>query len=158
MYKSNSRLKYRRPSLKISKYSVENYYTQINLAPLIPGNNATMLVGDATMADTGTGNVLGTRKLKNFHLKISMGEQASDYTDAQGVNHITNYNAPYQFALIFVPQGTNTNGLNLSGAAPNSQSLYEPNQNVICSGNLHPIQGEKEIFIPLSRNLNYQNI
>lgn len=59
-------------------------------------------------------NILGNRKVKNFTLKLT-----------------ANGNDDQIFgALVYVPEGTMTSELQVGGAF---QSLYEPNQNVICT-------------------------
>lgn len=59
-------------------------------------------------------NILGNRKVKNFTLKLT-----------------ANGNDDQIFgALVYVPEGTMTSPLQVGGA---SQSMYEPNQNVICT-------------------------
>lgn len=92
-------------------------------------------------------NVLGTRKVKNFTLTISI----------KGANTSDEHN-PVLFALVFLPEGTNPSSLNFGSTvdqnhAVQSLSLYEPNQNVILSG----IADSTQVYrykTRLARNLN----
>lgn len=59
-------------------------------------------------------DVLGNRKVKNFTIKVT-----ANLNDD-----------PIIGCLIYVPEGTTANALQVAGTA---QSLYEPNQNVIAS-------------------------
>ena len=58
--------------------------------------------------------VLGNRKVKNFTLKFTA----------------VNFSGPIIGCLVYVPEGTDVNGLNMANAA---NKMYEPNQNVICN-------------------------
>lgn len=59
-------------------------------------------------------NVMGNRKVKNFTIKVTT----------------KNSNSPIYGALVYVPEGTTPGDL---GTNSRYKSLYEPNQNVICS-------------------------
>lgn len=85
----------------------------------------------ATDASANTQNVVmiasidnqGMRKAKNFSLKIYTPNLSTNDGAAEG---------GIVWALVFVPQGTNVQDMNLGSST--SHSLYEPNQNVIMSG------------------------
>lgn len=89
-------------------------------------------------------DIQGMRKAKNFTIKFSSICSAS--TTA----------GPIVWALVFVPQGTSPSELS-SGTGTTSMSLYEPNQNVIMSGNFLPTLSEPATWTAktrLARNLN----
>lgn len=65
----------------------------------------------------------GMRKAKNFSLKIYTPNMQSGDNAAEG---------GLVWALVFVPEGTNVQNMQLG--SDTSSSLYEPNQNVIMSG------------------------
>lgn len=94
-------------------------------------------------------NVLGNRKVKNFTIKIT-----------------ANANDDQIFgALVYVPEGTFASSMQVGGT---SQSIYEPNQNVICTfiippncsrntqGTITQISAPTQIVVStrLARNLN----
>lgn len=80
----------------------------------------------------------GMRKVK--HLTVSMCSMDTNDTllSETGV-----------WALVYVPQGTSVNALNLTGT-----SLYEPNQFVMSCGTFDSNAGPVRIHSPVSRNLN----
>ena len=55
------------------------------------------------------------------------------------------------WALVYVPQGTNPNPMQVG---PNALSLYEPNQFVMAAGLSDLTAGPVRIRSPVSRNLN----
>ena len=93
-------------------------------------------------------DAFGRRKCKYFTLTIS-----ALYSDRiSGGTTVQNDRPLVYFALVFVPEGTVPNGLNLS-SGNNVSSYYEPNQNVIMQGCFD----SKTIYrfrSRLSRNLN----
>lgn len=113
----------RRPLLKKTKYSMETYCAAA--VPPTTGDppQETPFLTSTTynIGFIAPTNVLGTRKVKNFTLSI-----------------FTNSPQPFFFALVYVPQGTNTNNINFGTTIVDNivtpLSLYEPNQNVIISG------------------------
>ena len=91
---------------------------------------------------TGATSVLGTRKCKNFTLSLC-----------------SNSIVPFNFALVFVPEGTSPSqlhaGVSVSEGVLLAASLYEPNQNVILSGSFGGPNSTVEKFkTRLARNLN----
>lgn len=122
--------RYRRYTKPV-KYSNETSNFAVNI-PIKADNylGGQILLIDKTMTQ-------GMRKAKNFTLTLTC------ITDI-----------PIQFALVYVPEGTQPTQLNI-GVADNYISLYEPNQNVILSGIL-PVNSGYPItkFTPLARNLN----
>lgn len=130
------------------KYSSENYCSQKVLKSDVDSAAATKPV---TLVDTTTGNVLGTRKAKNFSLKLSatnlymLNDNKIIGTTDQVINFI--------FALVYLPEGIDPSQL-VQGTFPSSTSLYEPNQNVIMCGTISAGES-KTISSRLARNLNY---
>lgn len=127
---------YRRSYGLVKKYSNETYGFLNTLSnPASTQQYWTAFVPSAT--------TLGTRKCKNFTLSIICG----------------NANLLYQFALVYVPEGTNPQALRLGTEAESqilqSTSIYEPNQNVILSGfGGGPDGTSVRIRSRLARNLN----
>lgn len=111
------------------KYSVEQHSFQ----------QATAASGDLAVEVVPANALQGMRKVK--HLTVSL-------TAPNTGSSVGNINALY-WALVYVPQGTSVNPLNIGGP-----SLYEPNQFVLNSGIVDPDAGPIRISTPLSRNLN----
>ena len=109
------------------KYSVEQSAGRLEIPA---GAQAYVKV----VPDTGIG---GMRKVK--HLVVSV---ASNESSTAGVGVST-------WALVYVPQGTSVNTLNLSGG-----DLYEPNQFVMNCGVVDFSAGPCRFTSPVSRNLN----
>ena len=93
-------------------------------------------------------DVLGTRKVKNFSLTISLQYNPT---------HPEDQLIPLLFALVFVPEGNDSNipktGQTFADNKLTAISMYEPNQNVIMQG----IIDAKQIYkfkTRLGRNLN----
>ena len=141
-----------RPS---KKYSIENYISTCDFnstdQPYSAGND---IVTKITLVDTTAGNVLGTRKCKNFTLKLSASNLAFGVNNpGQFILNDFQTNHTLWWALVYVPEGNDPSNLS-SITPPNSTTLYEPNQNVIMCG--HLLTGENKVFsTKLSRNLNY---
>ena len=99
-----------------------------------------LYVGYPVVAATG---VFGTRKAKNFEISLTTNTLES----------------PLVCALVYVPEGTLAGNFNL-GESPinNVESLYEPNQNIICQFVI-PANGESnspqvtKVKTRLARNL-----
>ena len=109
------------------KYSVEQRAGV--LTPLAGGQASVTIV-----PDTGVG---GMRKVK--HLSVSVAAQEV----AGGIAH-TAY-----WVLAYVPQGTSTGNINITGA-----NMYEPNQFVMNCGVVDFSAGPVRFTSPVSRNLN----
>lgn len=121
-------------NVKPVKYSSENFDNSINVDLSIAAQFAIPFIYATEVA--------GMRKVKNFT-----------------VNFDTNSEIPFLFALVYVPQGTEPNQLNLatvdSSNNPIAGSLYEPNQNVILAGSFGgPGTSHSRYFTRLARNLN----
>ena len=107
------------------KYSVEHNAFSI----------ATNSSGDAGQSVVPASTTQGMRKVK--HLTVSLASNASS--------------APYPlwWALVYVPQGTTANTLQIDAG-----SLYEPNQYVMACGVFDFDGGPLRVHSRLSRNLN----
>ena len=118
---------------KLAKYSNETHSTAATDTWLANASRHTICIPKT--------NVLGTRKVKNFSLSLSL---------------ITNETIPIFWALVYVPEGTDVSGINFGNIAESvisTTSLYEPNQNVIMQGVIDNKQAYK-FRTPLARNLN----
>ena len=107
------------------KYSVEQ--TAGTVTTNTAGNGGVVVVPPAT--------IQGMRKVK--HLTITLG---SGQSGAASV---------FYWALVYVPQGTAANTINVD-----DNSMYEPNQYVMNCGVCDLDAGPQRIGTPLSRNLN----
>ena len=116
-YRSNRYPLYGYRSYRSAKYSNETvaFNTGVNY-PLeagesFPQGDETHIPGVLIVPST---DVLGNRKVKNFTIKVT-----------------ANFNDDQIFgALCYVPEGTTINPLQVAGT---TQSMYEPNQNVIAT-------------------------
>lgn len=86
----------------------------------------------------------GMRKVKNLKLSLNFSEIHSSVTEEFTKN-------PIYWALVYVPQGTQPQALNVTDAA---SSFYEPNQNVIMQGIQTSDNESKTYSTRLARNLN----
>lgn len=134
--------------VKVTKYSNETFGSQFdidNVSGVIGshGDFQLPIVPDA-------GGVLGTRKCKNFTLRI--GVSPTTIVDSTDPNNPIDMTARVAFALVYVPEGTNPSILAF-GAGNNAISLYEPNQNVIMAG-IVDSQQTYSFKTRLARNLN----
>ena len=100
---------------------------------VIPGTNQAWSV---VVPDTAT---QGMRKVK--HITISLASQE----DTTGIYSQVSY-----WCLVYVPQGTTPNTMNLSGTS----GMYEPNQFVMNCGVVDFNAGPVRFTSPISRNLN----
>ena len=116
---------YRRRSYRGSrdKYSVEQ----------TAGTLQTDALGDGGVTVVIPSTIQGMRKVK--HLTISMAQN----TAGTGLF----------WALVYVPQGTTANKLNIDDT-----TMYEPNQFVMNCGIFDVDAGPMRISTPISRNLN----
>ena len=146
-YRRRHRYTVARP-LKTTKYSSETYGTD-----LVITNNAGAQGSHGLFVfpvlPNAIGGILGTRKVKNFTLRLCARETA--YDDAQAQQQIVD-RARVAFALVYVPEGTNPSNIQF-GAGNQPASLYEPNQNVIMSGIIDSNQ-TYSFKTRLARNLN----
>ena len=116
--------KYYYPSSR-DKYSVEQQSGVFELGAA--GSQAVVQI----VPDTA---IQGMRKVK--HLTVSI---AGDASGGAG-----------WWALVYVPQGTSPNTLNLTGTT----GMYEPNQFVMNCGTYDAAAGPVRFHSPVSRNLN----
>lgn len=148
-YRRRHRYTVARP-LKTTKYSNETYGTVFNIVAnaAAAGSHGIFVVPVIPNALNG---VLGTRKVKNFTLRI-IAEQTA-YTDNSGGQPVITFDrSRVAFALVYVPEGTTPSALQF-GVQNNPTSLYEPNQNVIMSGIIDSLQCYS-FKTRLARNLN----
>lgn len=108
-----------------SKYSNETITSHLSLTQDTAANTA-FPVQNSGQANQYTGviivpatNISGNRKVKNFSIKVVAARN----------------DAPIYGALVYVPEGTEAKKF---GVGQLQQSMYEPNQNVICSFVLPP--------------------
>ena len=136
-YKRRSSRSYK--LVKPVKYSSETFGANAIFQWLSNNNYTSTLIA-------GT-DVLGTRKVKNFTLTITLKTAASS----------ADFTIPIFFALVFVPEGTTPSTLNLGTTINNNTlqalSYYEPNQNVIIQGCIDAQQVYR-YKTRLGRNLN----
>lgn len=132
-------------SLKSTKYSNETYASAIVWTSNVVGQRASYACPVIPTIPSGT---LGTRKVKNFSLKL----HALPTTITDSSQNVTTLPARHIFVLVFVPEGTNPS-LPQIGALNQPVSLYEPNQNVILSGIIDSTQVYSS-KTRLARNLN----
>ena len=118
---------------KLTKYSNETHSTAATNTWLSNTTYWTECIPDTS--------VLGTRKVKNFSLSLSL---------------LSAEDVPIFWALVYVPEGTESSQLNFGNQGAEvitTTSMYEPNQNVIMQGVLDNKQSYK-FRTPLARNLN----
>lgn len=144
-YRRRHRYTVARP-LKTTKYSSETYCSQLNIQ-----NNAGAQGSHGQFVlpvlPNAIGGVLGTRKCKNFTLRLCAEQTLYDDQQNQTFDR-----ARVAFALVFVPEGTNPSHIQF-GAGNQAASLYEPNQNVILTGIIDSNQ-TYSFKTRLARNLN----
>ena len=115
---------------KRDKYSVQQRAFSFT-AGASPTTTAQVIVPSTT--------VEGMRKVKHLTINLTpMLEQAG---------------AQIWWALVYVPQGTTPNSIELSGSTTLT-SMYEPNQFVMNCGIVDPTAGPIRFGSPISRNLN----
>lgn len=124
MYRRSFSSRRRSGSRKV-KYSNETFSVNTSIT-----QNGGALDGDGFVVVDSL-NALGTRKFKNPRLTVSCSKLT-----ANGVE----YDQPVYFALIYVPEGIQIQPTDLHVGQGLSTSLYEPNQNVILQGLIHPGQ------------------
>lgn len=128
--------------LKTTKYSNETYSYGINRAMQTTnvGQGVDVILINAAIVPAT--NILGTRKVKNFTVRIGTDDlQSGDLS----------FPTIFQWCLVFVPEGLQPSRPVIGAAS--FASMYEPNQNVILSG----ISDGKQVYVSktrLARNLN----
>lgn len=151
MYRSRPQRRYRSAATKYSNETVSFNYGSNETVPAgttVPYENEPPTSRGVTIV--APTEILGNRKCKNFTIKVT----------ANGNNE------QIFGALVYVPEGTIASPLAVTGQA---QSIYEPNQNVICTfiippnciknpstGELVTSSAPTQITVnsPLARNLN----
>lgn len=95
-------------------------------------------------------NTQGMRKCKNFTFDIFFRA----HNNRAAEEYVNGYQTQGIFALVFVPQGQNPSNFQAFRSAINqSESVYEPNQNIIMAGTLEEFK-TKRYRTRLARNLN----
>lgn len=122
--------------LKTVKYSNETFNAGNDYQKYITPAQGAINVPTESIGLIGAIAAQGMRKVKNFTLNL-----------------MTNSEVTLIWALIYLPDGGQIGNLNV-GVAPNSASLYEPNQNVIMSGLLKSDSAQQTFRTRLARNLN----
>jgi hypothetical protein len=126
---------YRRRAYRRSRGSRDKYSVQQRAFSFTAGASPTTTAQVIVPAAT----VEGMRKVK--HLAINLTPLPEDA------------GAQIWWALVYVPQGTQPNSIELSGAST-MKSMYEPNQFVMNCGIVDPTAGPIRFSSPISRNLN----
>lgn len=132
--------------LKTTKYSNETYCSQFLLKD-DSGNQGSRAMFALAVVPNNTNGVLGTRKVKNFTLRM-----VADPTQYTHDGTTANFRSRVAFALVYVPEGTTASVMQF-GAGSSAVSMYEPNQNVIMSGIIDSTQAYS-FKTRLARNLN----
>ena len=146
-YRRRHRYTISRP-LKTTKYSNETFLASINVGSDSPA------VGDGTFYQTNLlvlpsnlSGILGTRKVKNFTVRIKADTRLFTESGQEAVQSPTNL----FFVLAFVPEGNDPSNISVGNGS--MVSAYEPNQNVIISGMVDDTQ-VYSFKTRLARNLN----
>lgn len=148
-YRRRHRYTVARP-LKTTKYSNETYCSFFNLVG--SGGKGTHGIFSVPIIPNAIGGILGTRKAKNFTLRICPEKTLLDPNTGDESDVVSFERARVAFALVFVPEGTSASPLHF-GAGQSAASLYEPNQNVILTGLVSSDQ-TYSFKTRLARNLN----
>ena len=122
---------------KIDKYSVEQKCFTTTLSTLSGSSRQAAI---QIVPPSGTE---GKRKVK--HLTCSLNLINDTTTDIGGAVY---------WALVYVPEGYNVNGLNIGTPSAVPSSMYEPSQFVMNCGISDPTAGPIRVSTPISRNLN----
>lgn len=137
-YRRSYRRSYSRPVQPV-RYSNETYNVTFQYQwTSVPTSSAVTMIPAS--------DVQGLRKVKNFTINISQ----SPTFNSQGA---VQFASSFIYALVYVPAGTTANAITI-GSGNAAASLYEPNQNVICSGVCDSASGQLRISSRLARNLN----
>ena len=146
-YRRRHRYSIARP-LKTTKYSNETFLASVNL-----GSNEAA-TGEGTFYQLSLNclpnnlqGVLGTRKVKNFTIRIKPDTRVFTASGEEPVQSPTNI----FFVLAFVPEGNEPGPIRIGNGS--MLSAYEPNQNVIMSG----LADDTQVYsfkTRLARNLN----
>lgn len=146
-YRRRHRYSIARP-LKTTKYSNETFLASVNLGSDTPATGEGVFYDLAlNCLPNNLQGVLGTRKVKNFTIRIKSDSRL--FTPSGGDSVQTNANI--FFVLAFVPEGNEPSTIRIGNGA--MVSAYEPNQNVIMSGMIDDNQ-VYSFKSRLARNLN----
>lgn len=146
-YRRRHRYSIARP-LKTTKYSNETFLASINLGSNDPATGeGTFYQLNLNCLPNNLQGILGTRKVKNFTIRIKCDSRVFKASGEDPVTSPTNI----FFVLAFVPEGNQPGEIRLGNG--NMLSAYEPNQNVILSGMVDDTQ-VYSFKTRLARNLN----
>ena len=131
VYKRKS---FRRPK---TKYSVEQKAFTTTLSTLSGSSRQAAI---QVVPPTGTE---GMRKVKHLTCSLSLIDDTT-----------TQFGSSVYWALVYVPEGYNVNGLNIGSPSSVPTSLYEPSQFVMNCGTSDPTAGPIRVSSRIARNLN----
>ena len=133
--------------LKTAKYSNETFGFAGVLESTTFGVHS--IANSPVVPTLQNGSFLGTRKAKNFTIRV----YADNTIQTNSQNQERTSSSCVLWALVYVPEGTVPSVPNLG--SPNApSSIYDPNQNVICSGISTSLGGTTTVKTRLARNLN----
>lgn len=132
--------RYARAVAARSKYSIETNMSEQNTSGRATFVSDTDTAGFVDVVPAAT--IQGMRKVKHMQVTVCMQHGAAAANLAGG--------APIVWAMVYVPAGQ----LDPIPAPSMTESIYEPNQFVICSGIADADAGPIRINTPLARNLN----
>lgn len=116
--------------VKTAKYSNETFSFSGQLIIKSDAAQSTVALYTPILPDIGVHQFLGTRKAKNFTIRFNIYRAFDEATESLPV-----FFEPGSiiFALVYVPEGNLPSEMNI-GTYETPTSMYDPNQNVICSG------------------------
>ena len=132
--------RYARAVAARSKYSIETNMSSQSTAGRQTFDDAPDTANFIDVVPATT--IQGMRKVKHMQVTLCLQHGAGAVAVAGG--------APVLWAMVYVPAGQ----LDPIPAPAKAQSIYEPNQFVICSGIADADAGPIRINTPLARNLN----
>lgn len=146
-YRRRHRYSIARP-LKTTKYSNETFLASVNLgSDTAAGAEGIYYQLNLNCLPNNLQGVLGTRKVKNFTIRIKANTRVFTASGEDPAPSPTNI----FFVLAFVPEGNTPSDIRVG--TQSMLSSYEPNQNVILSG----LVDETQVYsfkTRLARNLN----
>lgn len=146
-YRRRHRYSIARP-LKTTKYSNETFLASINIGSDTPAaGEGTFYQVNLNCLPNNLQGVLGTRKVKNFTIRIKPDNRVFTPSGADPVIQTPTL----FFVLAFVPEGNEPGPIRIGNGS--MLSAYEPNQNVIMSGMVDDSQAYS-FKSRLARNLN----
>lgn len=146
-YRRRHRYSIARP-LKTTKYSNETFLASVNIGSNDPATGeGVFYYTNLNCLPNNLQGVLGTRKVKNFTIRIKPDNRV--FTPSGGDPVIQT--PTIFFVLAFVPEGNEPGQIRIGNGS--MLSAYEPNQNVIMSGMVDDSQ-VYSFKTRLARNLN----